>query len=141
MSKARNKTTDAGGSVSEFLKSVKNAERRSDARQVMKMLKAITGKRPRLWGSSIIGYGKYHYRYESGREGDSLMIGLSPRAQNLAIYIMPGFDGFSGLLKRLGKHKIGKSCLYVNRLQDVDQNVLQQLLEKSYRKMQKKYGD
>jgi hypothetical protein len=92
------------------------------------MFREITGWQPRMWGPSIIGYGAYHYTYDSGRSGDFLATGFSPRKSNLSIYIMPGYADFSDILVRLGKHKIGKSCLYINKLADVDMNVLQVLV-------------
>lgn len=136
---ATNKTVPNKQSVSAFLASVTNEQRRKDARAIMKMLSKITGKRATLWGSSIIGYDKYRYVYASGREGDWPMIALSPRAQNLSIYIMPGFDGFQPVLKKLGKHKTAKSCLYIKNLADVDSDILHGLLERAYKKMQAKY--
>ncbi|MEL7537120.1 MAG: DUF1801 domain-containing protein [Pseudomonadota bacterium] len=139
MAKATNKTAPNVGSVTEFLKSVDNASRRAEARTVMRLLRKITGKRPVMWGSSIIGYDRYHYRYQSGREGEWPMIGLSPRAQNLTIYIMPGFKPFSALMKRLGKHKTGKSCLYLKRLDDVDEAVLVDLMTAAYAWMREHY--
>lgn len=136
---ATNKTVPNKQSVSAFLASVTNEQRRKDARAIMKMLSKITGKRATLWGSSIIGYDKYRYVYASGREGDWPMIALSPRAQNLSIYIMPGFDSFQPVLKKLGKHKTAKSCLYIKNLADVDSDILHGLLERAYKKMQAKY--
>ena len=137
---AGNKTVATRNSVSAFLKSVSNDERRRDCKAVMKMMRAITGKRATLWGDSLIGYGKYHYRYASGREGDFFMTGVSPRARNLAIYIMPGFDGLKTQLGKLGKHSTGRSCLYINRLSDVDSDVLYDLIEQSYQTMVERYG-
>ncbi len=135
-----NKTKPTTVSVSDFLKTVKKPARVKDAKTVMKMLSAITGKRAKMWGPSIIGYDRYEYRYESGREGDAIKIGLSPRSQNLAIYIMPGFDAYKADLKKLGKHKIGKSCLYINSLDDVDIKVLNRIMKSAYQEMNKRYG-
>ena len=92
------------------------------------MFQDITGWKPRMWGPSMVGYGSYHYTYDSGRSGDFLATGFSPRKANMSIYIMPGYADFSDILARLGKHKIGKSCLYVNKLADIDLNVLQDLV-------------
>ena len=92
-----------------------------------------------MWGPSIIGFGDYHYKYESGREGDSMRIGFSPRAQNISVYIMPGYQDFDDELSRLGKHKMGKSCLYIKRLSDVDEDVLREMLVKGLRLMEEKY--
>lgn len=88
----------------------------------------VTGYAPKMWGDSIVGFGQYHYRYATGREGDFLATGFSPRKSNLSIYIMPGYGDFSDILKNLGKHKLGKSCLYVNKLADIDLDVLAQLI-------------
>ena len=92
-----------------------------------------------MWGPSIVGYGKYHYRYSSGREGDWMLVGFSPRKQNLSVYIMPGFKSFASLLRRLGKYKTGKSCLYINSLADVDEAVLEQLISESVKLMRERY--
>lgn len=94
-------------------------------------MQEVTGAEPRLWGSSIVGFGDYHYKYESGREGDWFVTGFSPRKQNLTLYIMAGFDNYDQLLSRLGKYKTGKSCLYINKLDDVDLDVLKELVAQS----------
>ena len=104
------------------------------------MMRRITGEEPRLWGPSIIGFGEYHYKYESGREGDFMRVGFSPRKANLVLYIMPGFARHDALLDRLGKHKTGKSCLYINKLDDVDRDVLETLIAESWAAMAEKYG-
>ena len=93
-----------------------------------------------MWGNSIVGFGNYHYKYASGREGDFMKIGFSPRKQNLTLYIMPGFDRYDALMKKLGKYKTGKSCLYIKRLEDVDWSVLRELSQRSYQYMTDKYG-
>ena len=136
---AENKTKPGKASVAQFLNAIDNDRRRSDAKAVAAMMRKATGKRARLWGTSIVGYGSYHYKYDSGREGDWALVGFSPRKQNLAIYIMPGFGQFDALMKRLGKYKTGKSCLYINKLDDVDQDVLQQLIERSVKVMRDRY--
>jgi nucleoid DNA-binding protein len=133
------KTTVTKASVGAFLKSVDDAQKRRDSREVMALMKEITGKQPRMWGSSIIGFGSYHYRYQSGREGDWPVTGLSPRKQNLTIYIMPGFERYAPLMKKLGKYKTGKSCLYVKKLEDVDCNALRELIARSVADMEKMY--
>lgn len=137
---AKLKTVRTNKSVAEFLRSVENRQRRADAAVVKKMMRDITGKRARMWGTSIVGYGSYDYRYASGRSGSFMLTGFSPRKQNLAVYIMPGFKSYQSLLSRLGKHKTGKSCLYINKLDDVDQTVLRTLIERSVRDMRKKYA-
>ncbi len=99
----------------------------------------VTGQPPKMWGPSIVGYGSYRFRYASGREGTSLVVGFAPRKQNLVIYIMPGFSNYGDLLARLGKFRTGKSCLYVNRLDDVDEAVLEELLRDSVAEMGRRY--
>ena len=136
---ADNKTQAGKASVAQFLNAIDNDRRRADAKAVAAMMRKATGKRARLWGASIVGYGSYHYKYDSGREGEWALVGFSPRKQNLAIYIMPGFGPFSALMKRLGKYKTGKSCLYINKLDDVDEDVLQQLIERSVKVMRERY--
>ena len=137
---AENKTQKTGGSVSEFMNGIADRQKRADCRAIGRMMRAATGKRAAMWGSSIVGYGDYGYRYASGREGAWMLTGYSPRAQNLSIYIMPGFSTFGALLKKLGPHKTGKSCLYIKRLADIDEDVLADLIDRSVRLMQKKYG-
>ena len=140
MSSAENKTRPTGADVSAFLDGVEPARRREDAFAVLDMMRRITGEEPRLWGPSIIGFGEYHYKYESGREGDFMRVGFSPRKANLVLYIMPGFARHDALLDRLGKHKTGKSCLYINKLDDVDRDVLETLIAESWAAMAEKYG-
>ena len=93
-----------------------------------------------MWGASIIGYGEYHYKYDSGREGDFLMTGFSPRKQNISLYIMMGFSKFDALLSKLGKHKLGKSCLYINKLADIDEKILKEIIRLSFEQMKEKYN-
>lgn len=115
--------------VANFIASVDNPVRRQDAAALDMLFRQATGFVPRLWSGSIIGYGRYHYRYESGREGDAPATGFSPRKANLVVYIMPGYTGFGSILGRLGKYKIGKSCLYLNKLADIDVDVLAELVK------------
>ena len=136
---AENKTQPTKARVSDFLNAVENPQRRADARKVAAMMRRATGKRATMWGPSMVGYGKYHYRYESGCEGDWMLTGFSPRKQNLVVYIMPGFKPFESLMGRLGKYKTGKSCLYINKLQDVDERVLEKLIKDSVQLMKKRY--
>ena len=103
------------------------------------MMRRATGKRAKMWGSSIVGFGTYHYRYASGREGDFMITGFSPRMQELTVYIMPGFSPFDKLMARLGKYITGKSCLYIRRLSDVDEDALERLIDGSVEHMRKKY--
>ena len=140
MSKANNKTVENEGSVSDFLSQVQDDKRRQDAISINELMTQITGQQPKMWGGSIVGFGRYHYKYESGREGDFMKVGCSPRKQNLSLYIMPGFDRYDDLLARLGKYKLGKSCLYIKRMEDVELDVLQELILKSYDQMTQKYG-
>ena len=129
---AENKTQKTGASVEEFLASVESKTRREDGFRVLQLMQEVTGLEPEMWGPSIVGFGDYHYRYESGREGDFFLTGFSPRKQSLSLYIMAGFDAYDGLLSRLGKHRKGASCLYINKLADVDMDVLRQLVQQSF---------
>ena len=124
----QNKTLPTSQAVTDFLQSVDHPVRRADGIALDQMFRQITGWQPQMWGPSIIGYGQYHYTYDSGREGDFLATGFSPRKANLSVYIMPGYTDFSAILARLGKHKIGKSCLYINKLSDIDMDVLTELV-------------
>ncbi|MEM6639913.1 MAG: DUF1801 domain-containing protein [Pseudomonadota bacterium] len=137
MAKANNKTVPTKASVSAFLSSVEDANKRRDVKKIMAIMRRITGKRATMWGPSLIGFGQYDYKYASGREGSFCITGVSPRAQNVSIYIMDGFTKYAALLKRLGKHKTGRACLYIKRLDDVDEGVLETLIERSVRTMQK----
>lgn len=125
---AGNKTVATGANVAEFLAKVEPVRRRDDVQRLDRIFREVSGFAPRMWGPSMVGYGRYHYKYESGREGDSLATGFAPRKANLVIYIMPGYTDFSAILSRLGKHKIGKSCLYINKLDDIDIGVLKELI-------------
>ena len=132
---AEPKTTRNDDSVEEFLNSVEHEQKRKDAFAILDLMKEVTGDEPQMWGSSIVGFGSYHFKYASGREGDWMAVGFSPRKQNLTLYIMPGFEHYDELLGKLGKHKIGKSCLYINKLADVDQDVLRELVAHSVEHM------
>ena len=131
------KTTQNEKSVTKFLKNVENDRRREDGFEVLKLMQEVTSLEPKMWGDSIVGFGSYHYKYASGREGDWMLIGFSPRKQNMTLYIMDGFDEYYKLLSKLGKHKTGKSCLYINKLEDVDMGVLELLVKKSVEHMKK----
>jgi Domain of unknown function (DU1801) len=120
--------------VDAFIDAVPNENRRSDARQLCELMRSATGEPPVMWGPSIVGFGSYHYRYESGRTGDAPLAGFSPRKANLVVYLVGGFeDRYPKLLDKLGPHKTGKACLYLKRLGDVDLDVLRQLVERSMR--------
>lgn len=136
---AKNKTQPTRASVTEFIKAIDDPQKRADVRKVAAMMRKATGKRAKMWGSSIVGYGTYHYKYASGREGDFMVTGFSPRKQALTVYIMAGFSKYDSLMKKLGKYKTGKSCLYIKRLSDVDEAVLQQLIDESVKYMRKNY--
>ena len=143
MSKAKTRplssAKDAQRALTEYLANITPAGRKEDAQILLPMMQSITGEPPVLWGPSIVGFGSYHYRYESGHEGDSPLTGFAARKANMVVYIMPGFDDYPGLLKNLGKHKLGASCLYLGRLSNVDLDVLQTLIQASVSYMRKKY--
>ena len=132
------KTQKTKASVAAFLNSIEDEKKRKDAKAIDKLMREVTGAKPAMWGPSIVGYGKYHYKYASGREGDWFQTGFSPRKQNLTLYIMDGFSKQATMLKKLGKHKTGKSCLYIKRLEDVDLGVLRQMIEASVARTSKK---
>ena len=139
MAKASNKTRATKASVDRFLDGVEPERKREEARALDRLFRKVTGWEPRMWGPTIIGYGEYHYRYDSGREGDFLATGFSPRKANHTIYIMPGYGDYGPILERIGKHKLGKSCLYVNKLADIDLDVLAELIEFGLRDLGEKY--
>jgi len=139
MAQAKNKTTATEKSVRDFLNSVKDDQKREDSFKILSMMERLSGYEAKMWGSSIIGFGEYHYKYESGREGDMCRIGFSPRTQNLTLYMIPGYSEYADELSRLGKHKIGKSCLYIKRLSDVDESVLEEMIIKDLKAMDEKY--
>ena len=135
----KTKVNDA--SVMSFLGSVEHPRRREDAKVLLDLFCDITGEEPKMWGASIVGFGTYHYVYKTGQEGDWPRTGFSPRKQNLSIYIMPGLSRYEDLLGRLGKHKVGKSCLYINKLADVDMDILRELIHSSLEEMARLYPD
>jgi len=140
MSKAKNKTVENNEDVIQFIHSVTDEVKKEDSLRLLKLMEKITKDPPKMWGKSIVGFGKYHYKYESGREGDFMKVGFSPRKQNLTLYIMPGFERYAELMTQLGKHSTGKSCLYIKKLADVDERILKELIELSYQHMTNKYG-
>lgn len=138
MAELKTKLTTA--SVKDFIDKVPDKEKKQDSLALIKLFQNVTGEKPKMWGSSIIGFGSYHYKSEkSFQEGDWLLTGFSPRKQNLTLYIMLGFADYSDLLKNLGKHKTSVGCLYINKLSDVDLGVLKQLIKRSFLAMRKKY--
>ncbi len=132
-----NKTVLTGKSVDKFIDQVEDEQKRDDSQALLNLMKRVTNEAPQMWGDSIVGFGSYHYRYESGREGDMPIVGFSPRVQNLTLYIMDGFDAYDALLEKLGKHKTGKSCLYIKRLEDVDMDILERLVSESVEHMRR----
>ena len=133
------KTKENDASVTDFLNSVEDTQRREDSSAVLKMMQAITRCEPKMWGPSIIGFGNYHYKYKSGREGDWFLTGFSPRKQSLSLYIMSGFKRYPELLEKLGRYKTGKACLYIKRLEDIDLKVLKELIRASVKYMKTTY--
>ena len=127
-------------SVVAFLQAIKDEQQREDSFAIKAMMEKSTGEPAKMWGASIIGFGTYHYVYESGREGDFMKTGFSPRAKNISLYLMTRFSKYETLLSQLGKHKTGKSCLYINKLSDVNLTILHKLIEHSYAKMTSTYG-
>ena len=127
------KTLVSDASVEDFIHSVEGDTKKSDAFTILEIYKKVTGHVPKMWGSSMIGFGQYHYKSErSSQEGDWPLAAFSPRKQNLTLYIMPGFHNYDDLLNKLGKHKTSKGCLYINKLSDVDLAILEQLIKRSY---------
>ncbi|MEP0264584.1 DUF1801 domain-containing protein [Dokdonia sp.] len=137
MSDVKTKVNDA--SVEDFLHAIEHPVKRADSLVLLQLMTDITGLAPKMWGESIVGFDTYHYVYASGREGDWPLVGFSPRKQNISLYIMPGFNNFGPLLEKLGKHKTSKACLYINKLADVDIEILKKLIEQSVTYMRDKY--
>lgn len=137
MAEVKTKVTKA--SVDKFLKSIEDERVRDDCYQIVDIMKKVTRAEPKMWGESIVGFGSYHYKYASGREGDWMLTGFSPRKQNITVYIMSGFEEYGDLLKILGKHSTSKSCLYIKKIEDVDTTVLKKLIAESVKKMRKMY--
>lgn len=134
------KTKKSTASVTQFLKTVSDAQRRKDAQNLLKIMQEVTGEKPVMWGDSIIGFGEYHYEStRSTQKGDWPLTGFSPRKQNLTVYVMPGFSEHQALLAKLGKHKTGASCLYINRLSDIHIPTLRQIIKRAYKAMQKRH--
>ena len=133
--KAELKTKVNDVSVEGFLNSVADEQKREDCFEILKLMKQVTKETPKMWGSSIVGFGSYHYKGASGREGDWMLTGFSPRKQNLTLYLMGGFNSHKDLLKKLGKHKTSVGCLYIKKLDDVDRKVLKELVAESVRTM------
>ncbi|RPJ23271.1 MAG: DUF1801 domain-containing protein [Chloroflexi bacterium] len=133
----KTKVNDA--SVTDFLNSVEDEQKRNDSLEIVRIMEQITKEKPKMWGTSIVGFGSYHYKGASGREGDWMLIGFSPRKQNLTLYLPGGLEHYQGLLNKLGKHSTGKGCLYIKRLSDISVDVLKDLISESH-KAAKKQG-
>jgi hypothetical protein len=133
MAEVKTKPTQA--SVKEFLNQIPDKQRREDCFAIAKMMEEVTGAKPKMWGPSIVGFGSYHFKYDSGREGDWLMTGFSPRKNDLTLYIMMGFEKHRELMEQLGKHKTAKSCLYIKRLSDIHQPTLKKLIKASVKQL------
>lgn len=136
---AENKTKATKASVKSFLDSIENESKRNECKKIAKLFAEITGEKPVMWGDSIVGFGSYHYKYESGREGDSCIVGFSPRARNISLYIMPGYGFKPELRKKLGNIKEGKTCIYLNSLDDINLDALKKLTIESVKYMRKLY--
>lgn len=139
MAKSENKTKATEVSVDAFIAAVADPNQRADAEKICALMERLSGEPATMWGPSIIGFGSYHYRYESGREGEMCRIGFSPRKGQTVLYLIDGFEGHAELMAKLGKHKTGKSCLYVKRLSDIDETVLEELCVRSLQYMAAKY--
>jgi hypothetical protein len=135
-----NKTKPTGASVEGYIASRASDEQRADCKALMSMFKRITKQQPRMWGASIVGYGSYRYTYESGRTGEMCLAGFAIRGRDLVVYLVADGSEQKGLLSRLGKHKMGQSCLYFKRLADLDKTILEQLVANSVREMTRRYG-
>jgi len=132
------KTKKTETSVEDFLAGITPEKKRKDAIAISDLMKKVTKSEPKMWGTSIVGFGNHHYKYESGREGDWFLVGFSPRKANLTLYIMPGFSNYDALLAKLGKYKTGKSCLYIHTLDDIDVPTLRELIKSSVAEMKKR---
>ncbi len=137
MAELKTKQTDA--SVEAYLNAIEDVQRRSDCRAIADIMRRVTKHEPKMWGSSIVGFGSYHYRYASGHEGDACLAGFSSRKAEISLYLMPGLDAKQTLLAALGKHKAGKGCLYVKRLSDIDVRVLEKLIRESVAELRRRY--
>ena len=135
MAKAELKTKVNDASVTKFLNGVTDEQKRNDCFEILKLMQQVTKEEPKMWGATIVGFGSYHYKGKSGREGDWMLTGFSPRKQNLTLYLMGGFETHTELLKKLGKHTTSVGCLYIKKLADVDKKVLKELVQASVKRM------
>jgi hypothetical protein len=129
------KTQKTGASVEDFLNTVDQERKRADSFAILELMREVTGEEPAMWGTSIVGFGTYRYKYASGREAEWFLTGFAPRKRNLTLYIMSGFDAYESLLANLGKYRTGKSCLYINKLDDIDTDTLRELVRQSVEHM------
>ncbi|MBL7844769.1 MAG: DUF1801 domain-containing protein [Cyclobacteriaceae bacterium] len=139
---ATNKTTETSKNVIDFIHEFANTEqKKKDSLELLKLMQNISGHKPKMWGPSIIGFGKYHYKYESGHEGEAPLIGFSPRKAAISLYVFTGLKEHEHLLTDFGKYKMGKACIYINKLSDIDEQKLTKLMKETIRYIQKKYKD
>jgi hypothetical protein len=136
---AKNKTMETEQSVSAYLKAIANEKRRSDCTELAALITAQTGLEPKMWGTAIVGFGSYHYKYESGHEGDAPLIGLASRANAITLYMASDFDQKEPLLQQFGKHKTGKGCIYIQKLEDIDTDILGQMVHNSIDYLKNRY--
>ena len=134
------KTKPSNATPSDYIAELEHPTRKADAEALLSMMTDVTGLKPRLWGDSMIGFGEYHYTYDSGHSGKHFMTGFAARKSNMVLYVMPGYRDLSDRLAHLGKHKLGKACLYINKLADVDVRVLKDLVNDGYQEMIRRYG-
>lgn len=139
MAKYEAKTKQESTSVADFLNAIEDAQVKADCKALVKLMKEVSGFEPAMWGGSIVGFGKYHYKYESGHEGDSCLTGFSPRKGNISIYTNIYLEDDSPLMKKLGKFKNGKSCIYIKKMADIDQSILAKIIDKGIKGLQLKY--
>lgn len=133
------KTKETEVNVEEFLNSVKDEQKKEDSFKLLELMQEVTGRPAKMWGDSIVGFGNYHYKYDSGREGNWFLTGFSPRKQNLSVYIVAGFTNYQDLLKDLGKYKTASSCLYIKKLEDINTEVLKELIKRSVKDTEERY--
>ena len=137
---AKNKTTETAYSVDDYLNAIDNETRKNDCKEIMSIISKETGLPPKMWGTAIVGFGSYHYKYDSGHEGDAPLVGFSSRSNAISLYLATNFEGKETLLKEFGKYKMGKSCIYIQKLADIDKAVLKKMITNSFNHMKKTYG-
>lgn len=137
---SENKTRPTHASADDFLAAISNEERREDCQVIRRIMEKVTGEPAVIWGTSIVGFGQYHYRYESGREGDWAVTGFSPRTNDVSVHLLAAGPDQAGLLARLGRYRMGKSCLYIRKRSDIDLGVLEQLISDSVSEVRRRYG-